>query len=501
MLRRSASPRCVWPKATAICILALATVVPVAGSESTAPSISASTSSGAASGSERLAKIKDDLDSKRCAEVRAALLKGLGPEALTLCREVLASDPVNKTAAQLAQQSQNAISVAAAHPPSQAKLAAMPAARQAMAERLDKVRKDALAQYLALAQWCEENSLPAEKTRCYSAVVALDPTNKQAHLGVGDEFVPAFGWVKEEIRKKWADGLWYTDGRWLKWEDVSRSRIDAMKARESAKLGEGFRYIATHHLTVASNLKDVEFEKDLVQGLEVCIADQRVRLFEPFELGKDKPFYVIAFQACSEFREYCSKINSSSGGSMGFYDPDRRTLHVWRVDGDITNGIGTSFHELTHGTVEDYFGTANLPSWLDEGVASFHEKARQKGGQMNLGPINVPRMGLLRQLLAAGKTVRLQDLIVFEGTTWQNNEMLNYNASAMLMHFLWERGALQVFLRSYKTSRDAKAALEVALKQGFAITDREYQAFLREKLLDPEALKKMESQMAGTRKT
>jgi hypothetical protein len=330
-------------------------------------------------------------------------------------------------------------------------------------------------------------------------VLALDPTNKEGHRGVGDELVPAFGWVKAEIRKKWADGLWFTDGKWLKWDDVTRARVDAMKARESARLGEGFRYTSTHHLTVASNLKDAEFEKDLIQGLEVCIADQRVRLFEPFELGQDKPFCVIAFQTRAEFREYCTKMGSSSGDSMGFYDPDRRTLHIWRVDGNINNGIGTSFHEMTHGAMADYFGK-RLAVWLDEGVASFHEKSRQKGDQMNYGPINIPRMGSLRQFLTAGNTMKLKDLIALDRKTWQNNLMLNYNASAMLIHFLWERGALQAFLRSCKTSGDAKAALEAALKQGLDATDREYQAFMREKLLDPDALKNMDKQMEGTQR-
>lgn len=449
--------------------------------------------------SKRLAKIKDDLDSRRIGEIRLALAKGLKPEALAACRDILASDPQNKTAAQLVLVSQNPIRASAARP-TEAKAAALQAARQGMAERIEAARQEAVAQYLALAQWCGEKNLPAEKAQCFTKTIALDPGNEQAHLGLGDKIVPPFGWVSEEVRRKWADGLWFTDGQWSRWEDVSRARIAAMKARVSAHLGEDFRYTTTHHLTVVSNLKDATFEKDLIEGLQLCVADQRSRLYEPYEPGGDKPFCVMAFENQSEFREYCRKIRSSAGDSMGFYAPAQRTLHVWRTCPEYNNGIGTSFHELTHGTLEDYLGRAGLPEWLDEGVASFHEKARQKEDRMNFGPINIPRMRALRELLAAGKTVTAQELIAMDAAAWQKSGMIGYNASAMFMHYLWDRNALQPFLRHYRTSRDARAALEAVLKQDLESTNRQYQAFMHEKILDPDAIAKMLKQMEGTRR-
>jgi hypothetical protein len=76
--------------------------------------------------------------------------------------------------------------------------------------------------------------------------------------------------------------------------------------------------------------------------------------------------------------------------------------------------------------------------------------------------------------------------------------MINYNASALLMHYLWERGALPSFLQNFKASRKAKDALVKALHQDFAASDQQYQAFVREKLLDPQAEQKMKKQMEGT---
>jgi hypothetical protein len=327
----------------------------------------------------------------------------------------------------------------------------------------------------------------------------LDPDNEPAHQARGEKLVPGFGWVREEVQKKLAGGLWMTNGQWLKWSDVSKARIDALKARESRNLGEGFRYSATHHLTIANNLTDAEYEKDMIEALELCVLDQRTRLFEPFVVGQDKPFNVIVFQNHSEFSAYCTKIKSSNGDSMGFYDPERRTLHAWRMGKDFTNGIGTTFHELTHGTLEDYRGNSETPIWLDEGLASFHEKTRPKGDRMNFGPINIPRMKSLQALLAEGKTVTLEELISIDRVKWGRRLMVNYNASAMLMHYLWEHDALQPFIRSFKSSRNAKDALTKALKQDFATTEQQYQAFLREELLDPKALEKMAKQMEGTR--
>lgn len=142
-----------------------------------------------------------------------------------------------------------------------------------------------------------------------------DMIGDEAHLALGEKFVPEFGWVKEDIEKKLTDGLWFTNGQWMKWTDVSNMRIEAFKARELGRLGNDFRYAATHHFTIANNLSDAEFEKDLIQALELCLLDQRMRLYEPFKLGEDEPLNVIVFQNKSEFSAYCRKIGSNTGDS------------------------------------------------------------------------------------------------------------------------------------------------------------------------------------------
>ena len=184
---------------------------------------------------------------------------------------------------------------------------------------------------------------------------------------------PEFKALSREDEGKLDAGFWFESGRWRPSSEVSSSRIDAFKTRESKNLGDGFRYSATRHLTVAEDLTDGDYAKEMIGALELCLIDQRLRLFEPWMLGQDKPFNVIIFQDQSKFASYCKKIGSDSGDSMGFYDPRRRTLHAWRQNPDFTNGIGTTFHELTHGALEDYLGTNKIPVWLDEGLASFHE--------------------------------------------------------------------------------------------------------------------------------
>lgn len=448
---------------------------------------------------ERLAEIRTDLYSQLLSSAQPALADGLAREVLAVAREVLAAQPENKNAAQLVKRAEDAVKAGVARKPTDAQVNALLHARQTLAKKIGTARKDAAARYAALSEWCAQKHLAAGRSRCLSEAMKLDPDNEPAHQARGEKLVPGFGWVREEVQKKLAGGLWMTNGQWLKWSDVSKARIDALKARESRNLGEGFRYSATHHLTIANNLTDAEYEKDMIEALELCVLDQRTRLFEPFVVGQDKPFNVIVFQNHSEFSAYCTKIESSNGDSMGFYYPERRTLHAWRRGKDFTNGIGTTFHELTHGTFEDYMGSSKTPIWLDEGLASFHEKTRPKGDRMNFGPINIPRMESLQALLAEGKTVTLEELISIDQVKWERRRMVNYNASAMLMHYLWEHDALQPFIRSFKSSRNAKDALTKALKQDFATTEQQYQAFLREELLDPKALEKMAKQMEGTR--
>jgi hypothetical protein len=448
---------------------------------------------------ERLAEIRTDLYSQLLSSAQPALADGLAREVLAVAREVLAAQPENKNAARLVKQAEDAVKAGVARKPTDAQVNALLHARQTLAKKIGTASKDAAARYAALAEWCAQKHLAAGRSRCLSEAMKLDPDNEPAHQARGEKLVPGFGWVREEVQKKLAGGLWMTNGQWLKWSDVSKARIDALKARESRNLGGGFRYSATHHLTIANNLTDAEYEKDMIEALELCVLDQRTRLFEPFVVGQDKPFNVIVFQNHSEFSAYCTKIESSNGDSMGVYVPERRTLHAWRRGKDFTNGIGTTFHELTHGTSEDYMGSSKTPIWLDEGLASFHEKTRPKGDRMNFGPINIPRMESLQALLAEGKTVTLEELISIDQVKWGHRRMVNYNASAMLMHYLWEHEALQPFIRSFKSSRNAKVALTKALKQDFATTEQQYQAFLREELLDPKALEKMAKQMKGTR--
>ena len=119
---------------------------------------------------------------------------------------------------------------------------------------------------------------------------------------------------------------------------------------------------------------------------------------------------------------------------------------------------------------------------------------------MNLGPINIPRMTALQKVLQTDKNISLTDLTTITDAQWNRQVMLNYNASAMFMHYLWEQGAIQSFLKEYKSSRSARDALTKSLKKDFSAIDTGYQQFVREKLLDPEALQKMEKQMEGTRK-
>jgi len=272
------------PSRLVACVLALATVI-VLTDYSGGQSPPAPRRTGADVCAQQLAKIKGNHIDKLLAEARSALANGLGPEALAVCREVQALQPENKMVAHLALRAETAIKTAAARPPTKAKLNSLAAARQALAERLGNARKDVIAKYFALAQSYEEKNLLADKARCLAEVIAMDPGNEQAHVGRGDKFIPEFGWVKDEIQRKWAEGLWFENGQWMKWEDVSKARIDALKAREAQNLGKGFRYSATHHLTIANNLTDAEYEKHMIQALELCVCDQRVRLFEPFVLA------------------------------------------------------------------------------------------------------------------------------------------------------------------------------------------------------------------------
>jgi uncharacterized protein DUF1570 len=338
--------------------------------------------------------------------------------------------------------------------------------------------------WLALATWCEKNELKEEKPKCLAAGLAIDPNHKNLHLAAGHKLHPEFGWIDKETDAKLRAAQRLVKGEWKPWLDIQKERYENFSKQMSAKLGAGFRYLITPSVNIASNLQNRVFEKQIADDLEALIRDEYRAFYGPRPLDLE-PYNLLIFDQQSQFREFSRTESPNYAGSLGYYDGNKRFLYAWHLsESGVVNGIGTSFHEMTHGLFDDFMGTRNQPTWLNEGFASFFEMARTQNGVFSFGPLNVKRMSKLRTALEQRRPFDLEGLMELNNSQrfHDKDDILNYNRAAMLMHYLFERGKLKEFLQEFKTNPNGAEVLCEVLGEDLKPIEQQITLFAAQKL-------------------
>lgn len=197
-----------------------------------------------------------------------------------------------------------------------------------------------------------------------------------------------------------------------------------------------------------------------------------------FDAEPNQPITVLVFRGEESYNRYCEKLFDERGISIyGYYKPKLRTLVL-----NLGTGRGTLLHELTHALAS--FDFAEMPDWLNEGLASLHEQSRiraDRNGPWIEGLSNW-RLPGLQQVAKAGQLSSLSELLEsphFRGP----DEGTNYAQARYFCLYMQEQGVLESFYRKYrerfeKDPRGLLALSRVFPDRSLAQLDSDFQAWI-----------------------
>ena len=162
----------------------------------------------------------------------------------------------------------------------------------------------------------------------------------------------------------------------------------------------------------------------LIEGLTARRRDISEQLKLP---TSNEPINVYVFQTENEYRQFMAKDFPEFPDRRAFFVKNDTTLKIFAFWGEQ---IGEDLrHEVTHGYLHSVI--ANLPIWLDEGLAEFYETPRGRHG------FNESHVYLLSNAFRRGDWK--PDLATLEQLT-QPEELnqLNYAEAWLWVHFMLE---------------------------------------------------------------
>ncbi len=151
-------------------------------------------------------------------------------------------------------------------------------------------------------------------------------------------------------------------------------------------------------------------------------------------------------------------------------------------------------HELTHVVLADRFTQRRIPAWADEGISMLAESPDKLQRRLNE----------LRSVIAAGRTLKLSQLVALENGPASAERAAFYGQSVTLAGLLLERGTPQQLLQFVEAGR--RDGHDQALRDVYGVTswsalEAEWQAYAssqRLRRLAQQALPTIESKAVAS---
>lgn len=140
---------------------------------------------------------------------------------------------------------------------------------------------------------------------------------------------------------------------------------------------------------------------------------------------------------------------------FGYASQEHRALVM-----NIGTGGGTLVHEMVH----PYFAAnyPNVPTWLNEGLASLYEQCDERDGKM-VGLTNW-RLAGLKAALGTKAVLPFAKLVATDDAGFRDDdEAVHYAQARYLMYYLQEKGLLHAFVKKALQTQDAAGALKETL--------------------------------------
>lgn len=208
---------------------------------------------------------------------------------------------------------------------------------------------------------------------------------------------------------------------------------------------------------------------------ETIAPTSRALAVQFFDIPPTSPIAVVLCSTEDRFRECHRALGERDRhGYAGIYSRSERRIIV-----NIETGEGTLAHELTHALA--HADHAELPEWLDEGLASLYEECEFSADGLRLIGLENWRGAALRQSLGQGQLQSVSDLASTEFA--KQDPSLDYAHARYFCLFLQHRNLLEAFYRKsrtrHKSDPDGLASLcELMETDDPRVIDRQFQKWL-----------------------
>lgn len=255
---------------------------------------------------------------------------------------------------------------------------------------------------------------------------------------------------------------------------LARRRELADEARllaqaQLARFGPDYaaRIDAQRHIVYTSALDEKNFDR-AVRTLAAYTDAQRKFLF-PHEFRWNVK---VVLPTVSDYRKH---VPAARAKALGFYHPTTRTLTSISLSSVLV-------HEYTHALHHNDQALAGQVHaiWVVEGLAMLFQDCLPNSG--DLKPTTCSLLPDLRTAVQEDKALDLSVLLAMDPKAFMEQSKLAYSQSRYLMLYLFERGVLKDFYRTYKATyaedRTGKKALEQTVHKPLSLIEREWREWL-----------------------
>jgi len=187
-------------------------------------------------------------------------------------------------------------------------------------------------------------------------------------------------------------------------------------------------------------------------------------------------------------------------GILGTYFPRFDVLiSQRRVDGGLTTGVGTFFHEAAHALIDDASPTLP-PAWFNEGFATLFEQARVVDGAFVHGNPSPGRDAVLVEALDAGRLPSLASVLVMsEADVYGDGELPYPLARSIFLYVLRQHGdaVVAAWIAAVRAGASPSDALVHVTKTSIADLDAAWRGFIDETCRPAAELARLRAQPAS----
>ena len=251
-----------------------------------------------------------------------------------------------------------------------------------------------------------------------------------------------------------------------------------LAGRVASRVRGRFQVVVSSPLVVVSDVgetKMLELMRDVIRpvlkGIECSY----------FPDGVSEPVVIYLCRDTASFRELARQLDGLKPTAYyGYYDREKRHLLV-----DVSTGMGTLAHELTHILSHDCF--SQMAVWLDEGLASLHEECEiSPDGKSLIGYKNWRWEVAVRELQSPGFNLQR----VLEDRSYVNTSpRAAYAVARALCLYLQQQGKLRDYVAECQCEIDddpqgVLSLIEVLGKKNLGQVEQEFRVWVNNEIVN-----------------